>query len=184
MNRLVASALLCAVTAFAQTNRGAITGTVTDQSQSVVPGANITITNTRTNDVRRLTSGQSGAYSAADLDPVTYRVEVEMKGFKRSVIEDVKVDTASTSTVNVTLQAGTVDTQVTVTAESAMLNVDSGTTGSTVTEREIQDVPLLNRSVLDLALTLPNISGDGGSENPVMVSVTSCPGCNLSVGGC
>ena len=149
----------------------------------MVPGANITITNTRTNEVRKLTSGQTGAYSAADLDPVTYRVEVEMKGFKRSVVEDVKVDTASTSTVNVVLQAGTVDTQVTVSAEAAMLNVDSGTTSSTVTEREIQDVPLLNRSVLDLALTLPNISGDGGSENPVIVSVTTCPGCNLSVGG-
>ena len=67
------------------------------------------------------------------------------------------------------------DTQVTVTAESAMLNVDSGTTGSTVTEREIQDVPLLNRSVLDLALTLPNISGDGGSENPVIVSGLPVP---------
>ena len=43
--------------------------TVTDQSQSVVPGANITITNTRTNEVRKLSSGQTGAYSAADLDP-------------------------------------------------------------------------------------------------------------------
>lgn len=64
------------------------------------------------------------------------------------------------------LQAGTVDTLVTVTAEAAMLNVDSGTTSSTVTEREIQDVPLLNRSVLDLALTLPNISGDGGQREP------------------
>ena len=46
MNRLVAIALLSAFAVFAQTNRGAITGTVTDQSQSVVPGANITITNT------------------------------------------------------------------------------------------------------------------------------------------
>ena len=45
-----------------------------------------------------------------------------------------------------------------------MLNVDSGTTGSTVTEREIQDVPLVNRSVLDLAMTLPNVSGDRGQR--------------------
>jgi hypothetical protein len=183
MNRLVAIAFASALVAFAQTNRGAITGTVTDQSQSVVPGANITITNTRTNEVRRLTSGQTGTYSAVDLDPVTYRVEVEMKGFKKTVVEDVKIDTASTVTVNIMLHAGTVDTLVTVTAESAMLNVDSGTTSSTITEREIQDVPLLNRSVLDLALTLPNISGDAGTENPSIVTVTTCPGCNLSVGG-
>ena len=59
------------------------------------------------------------------------------------------------------------DTQVTVSAEVAMLNVDSGTTSNTVTERQIQDVPLVNRSVLDLALTLPNVAGDAGSENPV-----------------
>ena len=71
MNRLVAIALVSAFAAFAQTNRGAFTGTVTDQSQSVVPGANITNTNTRTNEVRRLTSGQTGAYSAVDLDPVS-----------------------------------------------------------------------------------------------------------------
>ncbi|MCX6631963.1 MAG: carboxypeptidase regulatory-like domain-containing protein [Candidatus Solibacter sp.] len=183
MPRLVAIALASALAAFAQTNRGAITGTVTDQSQSVVPGASITITNIGTSEVRKLTTGQAGTYSAPDLDPVTYRGEGELKGFKKSVVEDVKVDTASTATVNVTLQTGTVDTQVTVSAEVAMLNVDSGATSSTVTAREIQDVPLVNRSVLDLAMVQPNVSGDPGSENPLIVSETTCPGCNISVNG-
>ena len=64
-----------------------------------------------------------------------------------------------------------------------MINTESGTTTSTVTQREIQDLPLVNRSVLDLALTQPNVSGDAGSENPILVSVTTCPGCNLSVNG-
>src|SRR5438067_5820998 len=156
MNRLIAIALMSASALFAQTNRGAITGTVSDQSQSVVPGATITITNIGTNEIRKLTSSSGGAYTVLDLDPVTYRVVVEMKGFKKSVIQNVKVDTGSTATVNVTLETGTVDTQVTVTAESAMLNVDSGTTSSTVTARELQDVPLVNRSVLDLAMVQPN----------------------------
>src|SRR5512140_760545 len=123
MNRLVAIALFSAFAVLAQTNRGAITGTVTDQSQSVVPGANITITNMGTNEVRQVTSGDSGTFSVPDLDTVTYKVEVEMKGFKKSVVEDVKVDTASTASVNVTLQTGAVDTQVTVSAEVAMLNL-------------------------------------------------------------
>jgi hypothetical protein len=151
MSRLVACALLSAFSVLAQTNRGAISGTVTDQSASVVPGANITITNLGTNEIRRLTSGSAGSFSAPDLDPVLYKLQVEMKGFKKSVVENVKVDTASTTAVNVVLQAGAVDTQVTVAAESAMLNVESGTTGCTVTSRELQDVPLVNRSVLDLA---------------------------------
>src|SRR5215471_2534832 len=183
MNRLVAIALLSAFSVFAQTNRGAITGTITDQSQSVVPGATITITNVGTNEVRRLTSGSSGAYTALDLDPVTYRVEVEMRGFKKSVVDNVKVDTAGTTTVNVTLQTGAVDTQVTVAAESAMINVDSGATSNTITSRELQDVPLVNRSVLDLAMVQPNVSGDPGSENPIILTETTCPGCNISVNG-
>ncbi|HJZ96615.1 MAG TPA: carboxypeptidase-like regulatory domain-containing protein, partial [Candidatus Solibacter sp.] len=183
MNRLVAIALLSAFSVFAQTNRGAITGTITDQSQSVVPGATITITNLGTNEIRKLTSGSSGAYSALDLDPVTYRVEVEMRGFKKSVVDNVKVDTAGTTTVNVTLQTGAVDTQVTVAAESAMINVDSGATSNTITSRELQDVPLVNRSVLDLAMVQPNVSGDPGSENPIILTETTCPGCNISVNG-
>src|SRR5262249_1638361 len=150
MNRYVAMFLLSAAPMLSQTNRGAITGTVSDATQSVIPGANITITNIGTNEVRKLTSSLAGAYSALDLDPVLYRVEVEAKGFKRSIIENVKVDTNSTTTVNVTLQTGTVDTHVTISAEVAMLNLGSGTTGNTVTSRELQDVPLVNRSVLDL----------------------------------
>src|SRR5215471_6237473 len=183
MNRLVAIALLSALSIPAQTNRGAITGTVTDQSQSVVPGATITITNAGTNEVRKLTSGDTGAYSALDLDPVMYRVTVEMKGFKKSVVEHVKVDTGGTTTVNVVLQAGAVDTQVTVSADVAMINVDNGTTSHTITSREIQDVPLVNRSVLDLAMVLPNVAGDPGSENPIILTETTCPGCNISVNG-
>jgi len=154
-----------------------------DQTQSVIAGATVTLTSTGTNEVRKVTTSENGSYSFPNLEPVTYSVQVESAGFKKSVVENIKVDTASNASVNVTLQTGSIDTQVTVTSEAAMVNTESGTTSSTVTEREIQDVPLVNRSVLDLALTLPNVSGDAGSENPVLVSVTTCPGCNLSVGG-
>ena len=183
MLRFAALFLSGALCLSAQTNRGGISGTVSDPSQAVIAGATVTITNTGTNEVRKLTTSQLGSYSAVDLEPVTYRVEVEFQGFKKSVVENVKVDTASTTTVNLTLQTGSIDTQVTVNAEAPAVNVESGTTGSTITERQIQDVPLVNRSVLDLAMTLPNVSGDPGSENPVIVTVTTCPGCNISVNG-
>ena len=181
--RYLAILLSGALSVVAQTNRGGISGTVMDQSQAVIAGATVTITNAGTNEVRKLITSQLGSYSAVDLEPVTYRVEVEFQGFKKSVVQNVKVDTASITTVNITLQAGSVDTQVTVTSEAPAVNVESGTTGATITERQIQDVPLVNRSVLDLAMTLPNVSGDPGSENPVIVTVTTCPGCNISVNG-
>ncbi len=183
MTRLVAVALLSAFSLFSQTNRGSLSGTVSDQSHGVIAGAQVTVTNQGTNEVRKVTTTQEGTYTVPNLEPVEYRVEVESPGFKKEVITGAKVDTATNTTVNVMLQAGSVDTQVTVSAEATTVNTDSGGLSNTVTEREIQDVPLVNRSVLDLALTLPNVSGDAGTENPALVGVTTCPGCNLSVGG-
>ncbi len=175
--------LLLAFSAAAQTNRGSLSGTIFDQTHGVIAGATVTLTNMGTNESRKVTTGESGAFSFISLDPVTYKVEAEAAGFQKAEIDNIKVDTASSATVNLTLLAGSIDTKVTVTAEAALINTESGTTSSTVTEREIQDTPLVNRSVLDLALTLPNVSGDAGTENPALVSVTTCPGCNLSVGG-
>lgn len=183
MHRLVAAFALTVIALAAQTNRGSIAGTITDPSKAVISGAAITITNLGTNERRKLASAESGTFLAADLEPVLYRVEVEMQGFKKAVIENVKVDTASTAAVNVTLEPGSVDTKVTVSAQAAMLDTESQTAGATISERQVRDVPLVNRSVLDLALTLPNVSGDAGSENPGLASGTPCPGCNLSIGG-
>lgn len=181
--RIQVALLLLTASAWAQTNRGSISGTVFDASSSVIAGAQVTVTSVGTNEAHKVATSESGTYSVLNLDPVTYRVEVEAPGFKKKVVNYVKVDTASNATVNVTMETGSVDTSVTVTAEAAMVNTESGTTSSTISEREIRDVPLVNRSVLDLALTLPNVSGDAGSENPGIAAGTSCPGCTLSVGG-
>jgi hypothetical protein len=183
MIRLVLISLLATVLCFGQTNRGAISGTVTDQTQSLISGASVTITNLGTNEIRKAMTSQNGTYTVPNLEPVLYRVEVEASGFKKAVVDGIKVDTASTATVNVTLEAGSVETKVTVTAEAPLINTESGTASNTVTQRQIEDAPLVNRSVLDLALTLPNVSGDAGSEDPAIVSTTPCPGCNLSLGG-
>jgi len=183
MNRLVAILLMSAAVAVAQTNRGAISGTVLDQSQAVVPGASVTVTNLGTNETRKLNAAPNGTFLVNDLEPVLYSVSVAAPGFNQTVVDKVKVDTASIATVNVTLKAGSVDTRITVAAEAATVNTDSGTASNTISERQIEDAPLLNRSVLDLALTLPNVSGDAGTEDPALTGTTTCPGCNLSVGG-
>ena len=181
--RLCCASFVLAASLAAQTNRGGITGTIFDPSGAIVPGARITVTNLGTNQKIVEKASTAGAYSVPGLDPVTYNIEVEAQGFKKKRVENVKVDTATIATVDITLETGSVSSEVTVQAEAAMINTENGTLSSTITEREIRDVPLLNRSVLDLTLTLPNVSGDAGSEDPVITSVTPCPGCNLSVGG-
>src|SRR5688500_11163767 len=124
--------LLCAVTAVGQTNKGGISGTVLDPNGAAVTGATVTITNIGTGQQQTLTSSESGAFSATSLDPVTYSVAVEMAGFKKAVLESVKVDTATTVPVNVILETGAVTDEVTVVADAPLLNTESGTTTSTV----------------------------------------------------
>jgi len=111
MSRIVMILLLSCAAVLAQSNRGGITGTVFDSSGAAVPGATVTVTNTGTNSELKLKTSQSGAYTAQSLDPVLYRVAVEAGGFKTSVMDNVKVDTATVTTVNVTLVPGQVNTR-------------------------------------------------------------------------
>lgn len=181
--RIITVILLFAATVVAQTNRGGIAGTVTDQNGAAVPGATVTVTNIGTGQKQILTTSESGAFSVQSLDPVVYSVTVEAQGFKTAKLESLKVDTASVASANVVLEPGAVGDQVTVVADAPLLNTESGTTTSTVTERQIQDIPLNNRSVLDLAVTAPNVTGDVGSEDPGVSGDQPVPGFNLNVNG-
>ena len=175
--------MVCSVVVWGQTNRGGISGTVTDQNGAVVPGATVTLTNLGTNQNQTMTTSDSGSYAFNLLEPVYYSVQVEMKGFKKTLIGKTKVDTAMTTTINVVLETGTLDQLVTVTSEPLLINSESAAISQTVTQRQIQDVPLNNRSVLDLAVTIPNVAGEAGSEDPGVTSDQPVPGFNLSLNG-
>lgn len=174
---------MCAVAALGQTNKGAISGTVLDSNGGAVPGATVTLTNLGTNQSTKVTTSDSGGFSFSSLDPVTYSLTVEAQGFKKGVLESLKVDTSSTASANVILEAGTVSEAVTITADAPLINTETGTATHTITERQIQDVPLNNRSVLDLALTAPNVTGDAGSEDADVSSGQPVPGFNLNLNG-
>ena len=181
--QIIAVVLLLAVGVFGQTNRGGISGTVLDQNGAAIPGATVTVTNVGTGQKQTLTTSEDGAFQVSSLDPVVYSIMVEAAGFKTATVQNLKVDTATIATANVIMEAGAVGESVTVVADAPLLNTESGATTSTVTERQIQDVPLNNRSVLDLALTAPNVSGDAGSEDPAVTSGQPVPGFNLSING-
>src|SRR5437764_4440433 len=182
---LLAVIALLAVTSavVAQTNKGGISGTVVDPNGAAVPGANVTITNVGTGQKVTVTTSESGAFNVQALDPVMYNVLVEATGFKKALVDKVKVDTAATATANVNLETGSVTEQVVVTAEAPLLNTETGTTTHTITSRQLQDIPLNNRSVLDLALTAPNVTGDAGSEDPAVLGDQPVPGFNLNLNG-
>lgn len=181
--KTVVMVLICSIVTLAQSNQGGITGTVFDQNGAVVPGATVVITDLGTKRSTTLTTSESGTFTARSLEPVVYSVRVEAPGFKRAILENVKVDTATVATINVTLETGAVGETVTITSEAALINTDSAATTQTISERQIRDLPLNNRSVLDLAVTAPNVTGDAGSEDPDVTSGQPVPGFNLNVNG-
>src|SRR6266478_8521905 len=183
VSQLVLFFIALTASLFAQTNRGGISGTVMDQSGAVVPSATVVIINTGTNATRRLTTSDKGSFILENLEPVTYRIEVSAQGFKKAVLEDVKVDTSTVVSANLILHTGDVSTEVTVSANGEVVNTESGTLGQTITSRMLDDTPLPTRSVLDLAFTVGNVTGDVGSSDPQLGSGTPLPGFNLQANG-
>jgi hypothetical protein len=181
--KAVVVVLICSLAILAQSNQGGISGTVSDQTGAVVPGATVIITDLGTQRVITLTTSESGSYSVRLLDPVTYSVVVEAKGFKKAIMERVKVDTATVAAVDITLETGSVGETVTINSDAALINTESSTTSQTISERQIRDLPLNNRSVLDLAVTVANVSGDAGTEDPGVTGDQPVPGFNLSLNG-
>src|SRR5688500_5443253 len=118
-------AVAFALPAAAQSNKGTITGTVTDPNGAVVKDAKVTVTNVADGQTREATSSDDGTYSIPALDPGVYRVTVEAAGFSQSVIEEVKVETAARQAVDVVLTAGGVSGgTVTVAAEAPLADTE------------------------------------------------------------
>ncbi|HQZ95670.1 MAG TPA: carboxypeptidase regulatory-like domain-containing protein [Pyrinomonadaceae bacterium] len=184
--RLVQISLLILIAGLAiigQTNRGGISGTVTDSNGAVVPMAKVTIKNVGTNQSTTVVTSSSGSFSVTSLEPVEYDVMAEAANFKKAVIQKIKVDTATVQTVNVVLEVGNFSETVNIEAEDALINTESGTTSKTISEVQLRELPLNNRSVLDLAVTVANVSGDAGSEDAEVTSGQPVPGFNLSLNG-
>ncbi len=106
MRTLVALALALAIaTALdAQTIRGTSTGTVTDSTGAVVPGANVVMTNAATGVTTSAVSNQQGTYTIPLLQPGTYDVSVDLQGFKKYARSGVVIEVAQTTRLDVSLQ--------------------------------------------------------------------------------
>src|SRR5690242_8845496 len=101
-----------------------INGEVTDQAGAEVPDAQVTVTNVDTNVSKTTTTTSAGTYLVIDLIPGTYTVKVEKAGFKAFVSKNVTVVGGATSTVNATLNPGTVTETIEVTAPAIALQTE------------------------------------------------------------
>ena len=161
----VFAASLFPVTALrAQTSFGSIVGTVTDATQAPIPGAIVTLTNIGTAERRTAPSDASGNFQFVNLIPGNYRLQVENRGFKRYSREPIRVEVESSVRIDPALELGDVAEELTVSAETPLLQTQNATIGATVEGRVVQDMPLNGRNVLNLIALEPGVVPQGSTS--------------------
>src|SRR6202042_2121618 len=149
--------LLLAMTAGAQTTAGRILGTVTDQSGAGVGGATVVVTDVQHGVSRTLTTGDSGDYVAAELQPGTYQIRAESKGFKTVERLNVVIEVATDVRADFSLPPGQVSETIVVNEDIPLLNTTSATLGGTLSNKEINDLPLNGRNYENLLQLRPGV---------------------------
>jgi hypothetical protein len=168
---IVVVCLLANVSAIAQVTTADVVGTVTDSSGALVPNTKVVITNTGTNDSRTGQTNSQGEYVFTLLKPGRYSVRVEATGFK-AYVGTVTVSAGDRARVDAQMQVGGSGETVEVQATTPLLQTDSSTVGGTVTQRDVEDLPLSSRNLISLVQLVPganeaaSISGLSSGQRP------------------
>jgi hypothetical protein len=159
LNLFLAAAvlLLFSFSAHAQSTTGRILGVVTDQSGAAVSGASVIVTDIQRGTSRTLTTDESGSYAAPDLQPGTYKVRVESKGFKSIERPSLQLEVATDVRADFALQPGQVTETLTINEDIPLVNTTSSTLGGTLSNQEINDLPLSGRNYENLLQLRPGV---------------------------
>ena len=136
--------------AHGQTTTGSIYGTVSDNSGAVVPGVSVTVTNTQTGTKKVTTTGGSGDYTFLVLDPGDYTVSTQITGFQTQTQTGIRLAAAQSVHVNFALQVGSTDQNISVEADTTLVDTRESQIGETIDQKRIQDLPLNGRNAYDL----------------------------------
>ncbi|MSO21290.1 MAG: TonB-dependent receptor [Acidobacteria bacterium] len=149
---VIAMAIVLVANAAAQTSTARMSGVITDASGGVLPGVQVMVRNVQTGVSRSLTTNDRGRYVAAELPPGSYEITATMNGFDTLLRSGMTLTVGDDPTVNLTLQVGSVSTQVTVTGEAPLVNTTSSGVSGVVEEARITSLPLNGRDFSQLAL--------------------------------
>ena len=168
---------LFAVGAFAQGGGNvAITGTVTDSTGALLPGAKVTVTQKNTGIARAVTTNATGQFNVTSIPPATYTVSIEAQGFKKYV-QDVVLLADQTRDMDVRLQIGEASQQVTVEESSVQVNTVSQELSQVIESSRVSDLPLNGRNAADLTLLVPGtISAVSNNSGALQGDTKQIPG--------
>ena len=149
---------LLANPARSQDATGRVIGNVLDQQGGLVPDARVTVTNTATGIAHSTNTNKDGYFEVLDLPIGSYNVTVEHEGFNKAVTQQQKLQINQSLRFDITLKVGTTSQTVTVEAQVTGVETVSPTLGQSVTSRQLVNLPLNGRDVLDLALLQPGVT--------------------------
>jgi hypothetical protein len=157
----------------AQTNNGAIAGSILDSSGGAIAGAEVTATGVETHSVYTTVSSSTGAYRLSDLVLGSYNVTVMAKGFNVAQLTGVVVQINTTASLDVTMKPGDYKEILTVVADAPRIQTETSEIGTVVTAQEIVDLPLsINssgqsflRSPEQFVFLAPGTQGPGTNQN-------------------
>src|SRR5437763_430735 len=141
--------LFAAVALWGQSGNGTLSGRITNPQGAAVPNAAVTVTNTTTNVSQKALTGPDGSFTVSNLGPGTYRVDVEMSGYKRTSQQDVILATG-TNTVNITLQAGSMNETVEIKGTAPSTQTEGGEVGMGIGTRNVRELPVQDRNHQEL----------------------------------
>ena len=150
--------LLSPWSAAAQSTTGSISGTVADDSKSVLPGVTVEVVNMENGARRSLVTDESGRYRALNLAPGRYSVHADLAGFTKVDRENVLVQIGVDAAINITLGVGRVAENVTVVGQTALVDLSAAVVGGVVSTKQISELPLNGRSFMQLATLQPGVS--------------------------
>jgi hypothetical protein len=172
---LVGLCVLAGTALSAQLQAGRIVGTVFDPQRAGIPGATVTVTNVATNVARAVTTDAQGNYVVTPVDPGMYNVSAELSGFQTTVRERLELTVGQAARVDLTMNIGTLSTEVQVTAETPLLNTESATLSQVITNEQIVDLPLNGRGFHELARLTSGVAllPPTGNTQPVRPEVVN-----------
>jgi hypothetical protein len=159
--------------------RATITGTVTDSTGAVVPGATVIITDEATKVAIQTTTNSGGTYVAPDLNVATYSVTFSKAGFKTYTVNGVELHPATTATANGVLAVGVQTQTVTVEAASTQVETSTPETSADIDADEVSTLPMNGRNYQALAVMMPGVTassqgtslGTGGRSTSSVLSI-------------
>ncbi len=149
---------------FAQGYFGTLSGEITDPSGAVVPGAKVALVDQQKGYQFATTSDNTGRYLFTSIPPGLYTVSAEMEGFEKTVRTNIRLNVSENATANLGLKLASSKQAVEVESQAQTLQTEDAVTGQVVNRRFINDLPLVDRYVLDFVGLAPGVNNQSDSN--------------------